>query len=79
MLRLVGTDEQHCSDQCDRRDHEVHIQAPAPVGPLGEHATQQESQGTATTSDGTEDAEGLTAFGRIGERRGEQGQRGGRQ
>ena len=64
-----------------RRDGEqqVHVQAPAPGEPLGERAAEQQPDGGPAAGDGAEDAERLPALGRLGERRGEERERGGRE
>ena len=56
----------------------VHEEHPAPVEPLGEHAARQQADGATTRGDGGEDAERPVPLRAFGERRGDEGQRGGR-
>src|SRR4029079_18703829 len=55
------------------------VQAPAPVEDLGERPAEQEAERAAGAGDRAEDAERLPALGRIGERRGQQRERRGRE
>ena len=60
----------------DGGDDHVDVEAPAPAGVLGEHAAEQQPDDRAAAGDRAEDAERLAALARLGERRGDQGQRG---
>ena len=64
---VCGASKQERPDQSDRREHEVHEQAPAPVDPFGERAAEQQSDNATAAGDGTEDAESLGTLARIGE------------
>ena len=57
-------------------EEDRHVQAPAPVEHLGQEAAEQQAEGAAGAGDGAVDAERLGALGGLGERRGEQGERG---
>jgi hypothetical protein len=59
------------------REEDRHVQAPAPVEHLGERAAEQQADGAAHAGDPGVDPERLAALGGVGERRGQQRQRGG--
>ena len=58
------------SERAERRrdrEGEVHVQAPAPGEVLGQHAAEDEADGSAAAGDGAEDPERLSALGGVGE------------
>ena len=57
------------------RDRQVHPEAPAPVGVLGEHAAEQQADGRAATGDRAVDGERLRALLGVGEQHRQQGER----
>ena len=67
-------EQQDCSDQSDRREEEIHEEAPTPVDPLGERSAEQQSDGATTAGNGTEDTERLGTLTWIRECHGQQRQ-----
>ncbi len=78
-LTAGAPEQQPAADERDGRQGDVDVEGPAPVGVLGEDTAQQQADGRAGTGDRAEDAERLGALLGVGERGGQQGERGGRE
>ena len=70
-------EQAQAADRGRHREQDRHVQAPAPVEHLGEEPAEQQADRAAGAGDRAVDAERLAALLRIGERGGEQRQRGG--
>ena len=75
-VRLGLLDHRNGGSNGDHCDRDVHQQAPAPVDILGQSATQEQSDGRATSGDRTVDSKCLGALFIPGERGGEDRKRG---
>ena len=64
--------EARAGDRGRDREGDRHVQAPAPVEHLGQRAAEQQADGAARAGDPGVDAEGLAAFGGVGECRGQE-------
>ena len=69
-LSTRGRQEEH-----DRTDRDVDEQRPAPAGEVGQGAAEQQSERATGRSHGGEHAESASTRRRLGERRGQQGER----
>ena len=65
-LRLVVEQRQR-GDGGRHREKQVHVEAPAPAQVLGEHAAEQQADGTAAAGDSAVDSERLSALGGVAE------------
>ncbi len=74
-VTVVG-EQDPAAREGDEGDGDVHVEGPAPVEGVGQHAAEQEAHRAAGAGDGAVDAERPGALTGVGERRVEQGQRG---
>ena len=72
-------DQPQRGDRGGHGDQQIHVQAPAPVEPLGEDSAEEQADRRAAAGDRAEDAERLAALGGVAERDGEQRERGRRE
>ena len=76
MRRALVREEEDRPDDRRPGEHQVDVQAPAPVEVFGQQAAEQEADEAAGTGDGPVHAERLTPLLRVAEGGGQQGQRG---
>ena len=69
-------EQAQAADRGRDREQDRHVQAPAPVEHLGQEAAEQQAEGAAGAGDRAVDAERLGALAGLGERGGEQRERG---
>nr|WP_255498324.1 hypothetical protein [Nakamurella sp. PAMC28650] len=79
MLGALVLQPRHAADEGRSSEDQVDVHAPAPRQVLGQHPAEQQSDGRAAAGDRAVDAEGLGPFPGVGERGGQQRERGGGQ